>query len=321
MKSSICTLFEGDYHHGLAALTNSLYLSGFRGSIYAGYRGTLPEWPNLMSIGDLEQLKNVSALKVADGLNLYFIPLTTGHHLTNYKPDFMLELLKGPARDAEAIYYFDPDICVEASWQLFDEWVMHGVALCEDVNSPLSENHPRRLSWRKYFSRYNFELRFKVSEYVNGGFIGVAKKDFQFISQWQKMQIAMADDIGGLQMSALKGVKMPPEKLSDFYLFSKTDQDALNSCVEAYGGITSVMGKEAMAFKPGARMMSHALGQPKPWKSTYFIDTVKGRTYGVAHSDYWRKSNTLIRSHGSIRLHVSRLLLKLSKITARIYGK
>jgi hypothetical protein len=41
---AICTLSEGDYHHGVATLINSLINVGYDGHFWLGYRGELPAW-------------------------------------------------------------------------------------------------------------------------------------------------------------------------------------------------------------------------------------------------------------------------------------
>jgi hypothetical protein len=320
MNAIICTLFEGDYHYGVAALTNSLYANGFRGIIYAGYRGSLPKWTENSKQQAVGKWSNALVMDLAEGLQLIFIPLTTDYHLTNYKPDFMLELLEDAEKDAKAIFYFDPDICVVEQWSFFEEWITCGVALCEDVNSPLPENHPRRVGWRRYFAKYNFNLNFHAPEYVNGGFVGILKEHFGFIKLWQTLQIAMGDDIGGLKMSAFKNSLMDSGKLSAFYMFNRTDQDALNACCESYGGFLSIMGQEAMTFKSGTRIMSHALGQPKPWRNNCFVSALKATNPSLSHQDYWDNCNSLIISQGFFKQHISKFLFQLTKITSRLYG-
>jgi hypothetical protein len=85
IKSFVCTLFEGHYHYGLAALTNSLYNNGFRGDIYAGYKGCLPTWASKSFINYNLIWNGASTLNVTEGLNIHFLPIDSNYHLTNYK--------------------------------------------------------------------------------------------------------------------------------------------------------------------------------------------------------------------------------------------
>src|SRR5437016_5075011 len=145
MTSAICTLFEGNYHFGLGALTNSLYKEGFRGVIYSGYRGPLPPW-----ITEGKTHDGFTDFKAAEGLVMRFIPLTTSAHLTNYKPDFMLEVWNNHCPVSQSLFYFDPDITVKCRWTFFEEWVHAGVALAADVNPIMPRNHPVRYSWKRF---------------------------------------------------------------------------------------------------------------------------------------------------------------------------
>ena len=123
MNIAICTLYEGHYHFGLAALVNSLEVNGFKGSIYIGYRGALPPWAVIAEPDPSLQWSEGKSLKLTSHLSLHFLPLSTKWHLTNYKPTFMLDLFKGPAAGAKGIFYFDPDITVLRSWDNFEDWI------------------------------------------------------------------------------------------------------------------------------------------------------------------------------------------------------
>jgi hypothetical protein len=88
VRSIVCTQFEGDYHYGAAALINSLYKAGFRGELYAGYKGELPYWASKSKESTILDDTN-HTLQVAEGLQVNFIKIKSSSHLTNYKPDFM----------------------------------------------------------------------------------------------------------------------------------------------------------------------------------------------------------------------------------------
>jgi hypothetical protein len=322
MASVICTLFEGHYHYGVAAIVNSLYKQGFRGNVYAGYRGSLPHWAGTAKSADFTDWPGSSSFAVADGLSLHFLPIIdTDYHLTNYKPDFMLKLWAGVASNADGIVYFDPDIIVTSKWAFFEDWIKSGVALCEDVNSPLPKFHPRRVAWRTYFQQYHITLNFKEPVYANGGFAGVHKNDISFLETWKKVQEAMAHSIGGLSRSAFNSkadfVKQLEQGITPF---SKTDQDALNAAVEAWDGNASFIGQESMAFKPGPRQMSHALGSPKPWKSTPLKSMFKGKSPRLTDRDYWAHASSPIASQSNSTVSWRKLSMNIANFIGKFHS-
>jgi hypothetical protein len=323
MLSAICTLFEGHYHFGLAALVNSLYKQGYRGEIYAGYRGELPFWAKAAKDNATLNWKNGKTIYLMDDLQLHFLPLDTDYHLTNYKPDFMLRLWAGPAFDAINMYYFDPDIVVIRPWLLFEEWVTCGIALSEDVNSPLSKHHPRRVAWRRYFGDKGIQLHFKDPAYVNGGFIGVNRINKSFLELWKKMQETMATAIGGLNLSIFKTehLNLLEQAGGPFMPFVKTDQDALNAAIEASEQDISLIGKEGMGFGNGFILMYHALGTPKPWRWKPILQSISGRPPRPVDIEYWNLSEgPIITTKGNLAIR-RKLFLKISIAIGRFYKR
>lgn len=321
MISAICTLFEGNYHYGVATLSNSLYKQGFRGIIYVGYRGALPNWAlkgKKVSIGKWEE---AVVLDPIEGLQLVFLPLITTYSLTNYKPDFMLELWEDPAKEAAALFYFDPDIVVHDSWTCFEQWANCGVAVSEDLNSPFQEFHPRRQGWKTYYKKYNIDLQFKNQIYVNGGFVGLFKKDISFLSLWKMLQEHMGDAIGGLDKSIFSKQTYNSTilEMEGFQIFDKSDQDALNATIEAYKGIISYIGKEGMGFGPGKAMMYHALGGNKPWNVVFLKRALQGRSPRPVDEWYWQYAVHPILAHSKGEKNNKLNAIKISKFLGRFY--
>lgn len=258
MNATVCTLFEGHYHYGVAALVNSLHAHGFRGTVWAGYRGALPKWAG----GGPE-------MEVGDGLTIHFVPLTTDAHFTNYKATFALEVLERLDPQAGAVFYFDPDIVVSGRWSFYEEWIEHGVALCEDSTSPMSESHPTRGAWRKFAGARGIELHARGSQYVNGGFIGVSRACLPFLRTWSRVLEMMREEIG------TAGNFNWADK-DRTYAFYRNDQDALNIALEADPTPVSIVGKEGMGFGGGGYIMHHSLGAPKPWRKHFIWEALKG---------------------------------------------
>ncbi len=209
----VCTLFEGDYHFGLAALINSLTQNGFQGCIAAGYRGALPPW-----ISQLKALDADGAYEICPGVRIELIHLETPVHFANFKPQFMQQLIR-ERHGCQYICYFDPDIVIRCSWSFYVEWIKRGVALCEDVNFAMPENHPIRYKWMELVSSLELGNPLPLSRYYNSGFVGLPTACSGFLDRWQATsRIAESE---GLDTRAFA----TGDRTNPFYM---ADQDALN---------------------------------------------------------------------------------------------
>lgn len=296
MKSAICTLFEGDYHFGLGALCNSLYRNGFRGVVYAGYRGPTPPWAT-----GAAQHDSYSELNIASDFSVRFLPVTTDAHLTNYKPDFLLSVWRDRCSDADALFYFDPDITVICRWSFFEEWVQGGVAVCADINSDMPASHPLRHAWLRYFGPYGVQVIREQNVYFNAGFVGVAKQDMGFLNTWQRLQGLMKLAIGGLHNMGL---------FDRSFLFHATDQDALNVATMTCEEPVSCVGRDGMDFQSGGGgyIMSHATGSLKPWRKKMLWGTLTKATMpNRADKAFLRHADSPIRLFGPLNLGFKKL--------------
>lgn len=320
-KSAVCTLFEGNYHYGVGALINSLVAHDFSGEIFVGYRGELPDW--VIDSGNTPDWSwpHMTVMRVNDHVVAYFLPLSTDYHFTNYKPHFMLELLDGPAHDADEIFYLDPDIVVRYSWPVLRQWVNSGVALCADVNSPMLKNHPKRYAWREYFSAFGFTLNFKTEIYVNGGFVGVKRENREFLEIWKQLMEKMGLRIGGLSKSQLIGAQICDNEKTIFSPFSTTDQDCLNATIEVYTGETSMLSRDAMGFERSFAILPHALGQPKPWDKNFLLSAFNGFRVRQIDKDFWNFVEAPIRILPKSTVRRKKSAINWANLIGRFYHR
>lgn len=307
--NAICTLFEKEYHRGLGVFCNSLFASGFRGAVYAGYRGELPPWAEPPTVGarDVEH-----HFRVTEGLDIHFLPLATDEHLTNIKPDFMLDLWRERGAEWEQLFYFDPDIVLKCEWFRFEEWARMGVALCEDMNSPVPQRHPLRRQWRSYYAPHGIEVEPQDHYYVNGGFVGVDRAHQEFLTVWRRVQELMKEEIGKPQQIGIG---------DRWNLFQFTDQDALNVAKDVYREVV-LMPKHAMDFGSLGYVMSHAAGKGKPWTKNYLRDILIEST-APANTDklFWKTASAPIRVYGDATIARKRAAINLAAALGRVVRK
>ncbi len=314
MNSIVCTLFEKHYHYGLAALANSLYQHGFRGSVYAGYRGELPQWCATAKEEDEGPWPGARIVEIDQSFRIYLLPVETDFHLTNYKPYFMLQLLEVFGKQADAIAYFDPDIVVKCRWGFFETWISHGVALVHEITAnDMPATHPIRRQWEEVISRLNRKVVRDLHSYINGGFCGVAKSNTGFLQLW-------ADTMNmAIQHYNLKpGSFMPSDRTQPFFA---SDQDALNITAMSCQCPISEIGPEGMDLDYGGWTMSHAVGAPKPWKKRYIRSALKGSPPSITDRAYWQYVHGPIRCYSAIAVKYKRTTLHIAALIGRFYRR
>jgi hypothetical protein len=314
MTSSICTLYEGHYHHGVAALSNSLYNSGFRGSVYIGYRGKLPLWSKEAKENRLLNWEGGKSLTVAEGLDLHFLPVTTKYHLTNYKPDFMLQLWDGPAKDVEGMFYFDPDIVIKCKFSFFETWIKYGVALVHEIAAnDMTSNNPIRSMWKTIIDENNEKLNHEITSYINGGFFGLSKSNMHFLQMFQKFQ-HLAERKYNVNLHTFDMT----DRTDPFFA---NDQDVMNIAAMCTHAPLSELGPEAMDLIQGGFTMSHAIGGPKPWRKNFLKSGISGNPPSLADKEFWNYTCFPIKTFSGNTKKQKEISIKIASFLGRFYRK
>ena len=303
----VCTLFEGHYHLGLAVLLNSMLRGGFKGLFWAAYRGQIPQWTSVLKEVGPERFE------FENGATLQFEKLGTDIHFANYKPDFILNLIRrGIATDK--VWYFDPDITIRCSWSFFDKWLDCGVALCSEiVNGSMPELHPLRCFWVEAAEREGWGPPINLqNRYYNSGFVGLKISDIALLERW-KHAMEVAAHNGPDPKAFMKGTR---EEM--FYIM---DQDALNLAVMYTEGPFSTIGPEGMGFAPGGFTMYHSVGASKPWRKPFLKSALRGDPPGNGDKHFLSCADGPIRPFSSVQLKAMRFSLAIGTLIGRLYRR
>jgi hypothetical protein len=307
-SSAICTLFEGDYHIGLATFMNSLHAHGYRGGVWAGYRGPLPPWAR----GAVES-NGVYSFEAAAGLTIYFVRLETERELTNFKPDFLIDARRRFFPEAERVFYFDPDIVLKCEWSFFEEWTNYGVALCEDINSPMPSTHPLRAMWCRFYAQTGCTVARNLDVYVNGGFVGVSRADWEYVEMWKRLLDLAEAAMGTLPIARLRDRR---------HLFDKQDQDALNVAAMFSARPVSIIGKDGMDLVPGGFLLSHGLGGgAKTWRKNFLGEALRGYPPTSADRHFFKYTRGPLRAFPPAIDSRKRFNLLVACAIARFYSR
>ena len=294
----VCTLAEGTYFCGVAALANSLVKAGFRGDIVVGYRGAPPSW-----LGDLRPDDASGGYLVAEGVRLRLVAMGGTWHINNLKPRLIAEIFG--TTGAELVYYFDTDVFITGAWETIAGWTRHGVVLVQDVsNSDMPPQHVYRRAWERLALGRGYPVR-AVTGYVNGGCIGLSRGNAAFADVWADLMTALEEE--GMDMSRIRyeGGRLE---------FAAMDQDVLNAATMASDIPVALLGCEVMGVYPRRGVvMPHAMFGKKPWIRPYIVDALRGLPPGRVHLAFWNFVDGPIRPFARLALARKRMAVRIAQ--------
>lgn len=293
--STICTITTESFEVGTAALLNSLHAHGFRGRFFVGHVGSVPK-----------RLQAAAGTLADRGIELLFHAFPAGGLPHYRKPEILLHALE-TAGD-HGVFFIDSDIVICKDWDFFETWIEMGVALCGDVNfAAMSENHPMRYYWSQLIAHAGLLPR-RLTGYANSGFIGLKKKDAQFVHTWKLLLELKSKQRGGTGVGAGKE-----------HGFITIDQDVMNATMMAVDVPISLVGPEGMSFGLARGYMTHPVGKWKPWHRGYFTKVIAaGVGPRMADLAYWNNVSGPVAAFSPRQRRLAQLEMRIAAALARI---
>jgi hypothetical protein len=228
-------------------------------------------------------------------------------HLAYYKPYFIQKTLN-KYNSADKFFYFDVDIVINAHWSFFSNWLEGDVCFCIDNNFPfVHSNHPWRKDWLK-LNIANPAIANATDYYVNTGFMAITRRNIKLLDKWIYLTEKYEETGGNLKVVNQDGHRS-----------FKGDQDILNAALTVLPDLPiSLIGTEGMGFSHPAYLMTHAIGNIKPWNKTFLSHLIR---YGQKPTN--AEKNFFNYCHHPLKVFTKTtfILKKIDLFFATIFGR
>ena len=304
---SVClTLYEGDYEWGVGALANSLFKCGFRGTLFVGYRGSLPRWlPN--------DAHDTRRWDIQDGFRLSFFELPNDIGIHQLKSFAMIRVLDELAPDADKIFLFDADIIALAKWSYFEALADNAAVVVVDAWFPrVSMQHPWRRAWLELCIDAGLPTR-NFEDYHGSAFLGVPRSRRSLADAWWRLTLKLH-----AQRPDIVQHFKPGDRMTD--PFHGTDQDLLAAAIMGTDVPVCSLGPEAFGFTGAPHTMLHPAGM-KPWRGSVLSRLLrKGIKPDLYVRNYFRYLKAPIDVGAGFQRFCRTLDIRCASALARVYG-
>ena len=309
----VVTLAEGSYFQGACVLFNSLVAHGFEGVFVAGCRSLEDVPPKQKLAIELFRCRASEACAAC----WEWFPVETSLHFTNYKPQFMHQVLEAYP-ECSSIVYLDPDIVVCAPWHWIETATEYGPVMAADGNFWLPPMHPTRHEWSNLIELAGHRCQHSLDLYFNGGLLGIRRRDRAFLDLWSHFIEQFGGITNPLDARGDLGDWMQGGRWNTMI---GNDQDAMNMAAMAWPKSLSTFGPDLMAFAGGWVALPHATGSAKPWRRHYLREAFAGQSPRRADKEFWTHAAEPIVVYPKLTIQLQNSAVALASFMGRIYRR